>query len=147
MIRIDYPVPTFKIKEVNAQKYIWDGMRKKWMLLTPEEWVRQNFIAYMIQVKNYPAAMIAVEKSIQVGELKKRFDIVVFKNMLPWIIVECKEPAVSLDMRVFEQLSRYNMTLSGSYLIITNGEYTKGWQVSAGFFNEINQLPDWHASG
>lgn len=91
--------------------------------------------------------MIAVEKSIQVGELKKRFDIVVFKNMLPWIIVECKEPAVSLDMRVFEQLSRYNMTLSGSYLIITNGEYTKGWQVSAGFFNEINQLPDWHASG
>ena len=143
MIVIDYPAPAFKIKEEQSGTYIRDSIRRKWILLTSEEWVRQNFIAYMIKEKNYPAEVIAVEKTIHIGELKKRFDIVVFKNMQPWIIVECKEPDVPLTTEVFEQLSRYNMRLSGSYLIITNGTYTKGWKVADGFFNEIHSLPDW----
>lgn len=143
MIVIDYPAPVFKIKEEQSGTYIRDSIRRKWILLTSEEWVRQNFIAYMIKEKNYPAEVIAVEKTIHIGELKKRFDIVVFKNMQPWIIVECKEPDVPLTTEVFEQLSRYNMRLSGSYLIITNGTYTKGWKVADGFFNEIHSLPDW----
>ncbi len=146
MIVIDYPAPAFKIKEEQSGTYICDSIRRKWILLTPEEWVRQNFIAYMIKEKNYPAEVIAVEKTIHIGELKKRFDIVVFKNMQPWIIVECKEPGVPLDVQVFEQLSHYNRTLSGSYLLITNGTYTKGWQVNTGIFHEINQLPDWQTS-
>ena len=143
MIVIDFPAPSFKTKEENSKRYIWDNLRKKWILLTPEEWVRQNFIAYMIQIKHYPSEMIAVEKAVQIGELKKRFDIVVFQKMKPWIIVECKEPGVSLNNLVFEQLSRYNMSLSGSYLFITNGNYTKGWCVKEGVFKEIDYLPDW----
>ena len=146
MIVVEYPAPAFKIKEEQWGTYIRDSIRRKWILLTPEEWVRQNFIAYMIQEKNYPAEVIAVEKTIRIGEMKKRFDIVVFKNMQPWIIVECKEPDVPLTTEVFEQLSHYNMRLSGSYLIITNGNYTKGWQVNTGIFQEINHLPDWQTS-
>lgn len=143
MIVIDFPKPSFKTKEENSQRYIWDALRKKWLLLTPEEWVRQNFIAYMIQVKQYPREMIAVEKAVQIAELKKRFDIVVFKEMKPWMIVECKEIDVALNSSAFEQLSRYNMSLSGSYLVITNGNYTKGWYVKEGSFKEIKHLPEW----
>ncbi|MEI9943045.1 MAG: type I restriction enzyme HsdR N-terminal domain-containing protein [Chitinophagaceae bacterium] len=94
-----------------------------------EEWVRQNFIQYLIQVKKYPSSLIALEKMIELGELKKRFDILVYDtDHKPWMIVECKASSVELNETVLHQLLRYNISMPAEYLIITNGEYSYGWQ-------------------
>lgn len=142
MIKIDYPPYQPKIKEENAKEFIYDEFRKRWVLLTPEEWVRQNFLQYLTQVKKYPASLIAIEKEIKLGELKKRFDIVVYdKATKPWMIVECKEMNVALDKSVLDQVLRYNISLNVPYLVITNGSYCIGYDCSQSQLKEINQLP------
>lgn len=124
-----------------GKEYIFDPFRKKWVRLTPEEWVRQNFLQYLVQEKKYPASLIAVEKEIMVGELKKRFDILVYKNDQPWLLVECKEMNVIVDESVFQQLLRYQQKLSASYLIITNGNETKGWGWKEGSLVSLEEVP------
>lgn len=99
-------------------------MRKLWVRLTPEEWVRQNFIQYLVKVKQYPAAVMAVEKEIALGELRKRCDIVVYREHQPWMIVECKEMDMVLNDAVAAQIFRYNITLNVRYLVATNGNHT-----------------------
>ena len=95
MIKIEYPAYEPKIKKEADKESIFDEVRKQWVVLTPEEWVRQNFLQYLIQVKKYPASLIAVEKEILLGDIKKRFDIVVYdKNHQPLMIIECKEMSV-----------------------------------------------------
>lgn len=126
MITILFPSPNFRIKEENNKEYIFDEVRKQWVRLTPEEWVRQNFIQYLIQTKKYPASLLAVEKEIHAGELKRRCDIVVYNNNLPWMIIECKEMDVVLNDKVIEQVLNYNQHLQVHYLIITNGKETFG---------------------
>ena len=96
MLNINYPSFSFKIKQINNVDCIYDNIRKSWIVLTPEEWVRQNFIQYIIQTMQYPATLIAVEKEIKVGELKKRFDILIYKNNLPWMIIECKKSDIKI---------------------------------------------------
>ena len=92
MLPVSYPDPTFKIKTDNGKELIFDGLRKRWVPLTSEEWVRQNFIQFLLQEKKYPSSLIAVEKEIKLGELKKRFDILVYdKEHRPWMMIECKE--------------------------------------------------------
>jgi hypothetical protein len=130
MIKIDYPIPTFKIKTEGKQEYIFDGNRKKWILLTPEEWVRQNFLQYLIQTKKYPASLISVEKEISLGELKKRYDVVIYKNDNPWMIVECKEMEVTISEKTILQILNYNQILDVAFLIITNGKETYGIETS-----------------
>lgn len=130
MIKIVYPSAGFKMKEENNKEFIFDVIRKKWILLTPEEWVRQNFIQYLIIEKKYPASLIAVEKEIKLGELKKRCDIIVYKNSLPWMIVECKEMNVPVNEKTFAQILNYNQTLQVDYLITTNGTITYGLKTS-----------------
>jgi hypothetical protein len=91
MIKIEYPAYDFKIRKEKNTELIFDAMRKRWLILTGEEWVRQNFLKYIAQVKNYPASLIAIEKEIYLGELKKLCDIVVYnRDTLPWMIIECK---------------------------------------------------------
>jgi hypothetical protein len=142
MIKIEYPPYQPKIKTEAGKEYIFDATRKRWVLLTPEEWVRQNFLQYMIQVKKYPASLIAVEKEIELGDLKKRFDIVLYKNNVPWMIIECKETTVALDRKVLDQVLRYNMSLKLPYLVITNGNYCYAFGVVANRLEEINDLPE-----
>ena len=87
MLAIHYPEPVFQLKKEAGKDMIFDPLRKRWLLLTPEEWVRQNFVQYLIQVKKYPASLIAMEKVIKLGELKKRFDILVYNKLhQPWMI-------------------------------------------------------------
>lgn len=124
MIDIQFPPPDFKVKEENGRKLIFDQIRKLWLLLTPEEWVRQNFLQYLVKVKKYPASLIAVEREIHLGDLKKRCDIVVYKEARPWMIVECKEMQVHLTEAVIKQILNYNITLQVKYLVITNGKNT-----------------------
>jgi hypothetical protein len=142
MINIQFPSHLFKIKSENGKEIIFDECRKQWVLLTPEEWVRQNFLQYLIQEKLYPASLIAVEREIVVGDLKKRFDIVVFKNAKPWMIVECKEMHGKLNEAVIKQILNYNITLQAEYLVITNGTSTFALHVQQGKFEWLQKLPD-----
>jgi hypothetical protein len=142
MITITYPAPAFKIRKEQGKDIIFDECRRQWILLTPEEWVRQNFLQYLIQVKKYPASLIAVEREIMLGDTKKRFDIVVFKNAVPWMIVECKEMNVELSEAVIKQILNYNITLQVKYLVITNGKSTFALYIQQGEFDWLTELPD-----
>lgn len=142
MVNISYPEPAFQIKKQGNNECIFDGWRKKWVVLTPEEWVRQNFINYLVTQKKYPSALIAVEKEIQLGELKKRFDILVYgKNHQPWMMVECKSMDVTLDDKALQQLLLYHISLPVRFLVITNGTYCFAWYKDEGKLHEINELP------
>ena len=143
MIKIEYPAYQPKIKDQLGKEFIFDEIRKQWIMLTPEEWVRQNFLRYLIQVKQYPASLIAVEKEIQLGDLTKRFDIVVYdQNTLPWMIIECKEMTVALNEQVLNQALRYNITLNVPYIVITNGTHCFGFTGKRGALVELRDLPD-----
>lgn len=142
MIVIKYPEPEFRLKKESSVELIFDLLRKKWIVLTPEEWVRQNFIQYLLQVKGYSAALIAVEKEIQLGELKKRFDILVYdRQHKPWMMIECKSTDVKLDESVLEQALRYNAALPVAYIVITNGNNTYAWQKQLNGLVIIDDLP------
>ncbi|HOZ79430.1 MAG TPA: type I restriction enzyme HsdR N-terminal domain-containing protein [Ferruginibacter sp.] len=142
MIKIDYPPYQPRIKKEDDKEFIFDEVRKKWMVLTPEEWVRQNFLQYLIQVKKYPASLIAVEKEIAVADTRNRFDIVVYnKDHQPYMIVECKEMGVVLDKKTLDQVLRYNMNLKVSYLIITNGSYCFAFSTTGGVMNLEEEIP------
>jgi hypothetical protein len=125
MIKIDFPDYRFRIKEESGKEFIFDSLRKLWVTLTPEEWVRQNIIRYLLDVKKYPGSLIAIEKEMWLGELKKRFDVLVYNTShQPWLMIECKSMEVVLDEKVLQQLLRYNIAIPVSYLVITNGRYT-----------------------
>jgi hypothetical protein len=141
MIRIDYPQHDFRFKEEKGKESIFDEVRKQWVRLTPEEWVRQNFLQYIIQTKKYPPSLIAVEKEIKLGELKKRCDIVVYKNNRPWLIVECKEMNIPVNNAVATQILNYNQKLDVDYLIITNGRITFGLKTQNR--QQIFELPEY----
>ncbi len=141
MIDIQFPKPAFKIEARDRKQYIFDAIRKQWLVLTPEEWVRQNFLQYLVLVKQYPAAWIAVEREIALGELKKRFDIVVYKEAKPWMIIECKEMQVPLSEAVLQQILNYNISLMVSYLVITNGRQTFAVSLKYGKAEWLHELP------
>lgn len=139
---INYPKPAFRIKKEEGRDYIFDSLRKKWIILTPEEWVRQNFVQYLLQVKDYPATLIAVEKEIKLGELKKRFDVLVYDcEHQPWMMIECKAAEIKLDEKVLEQVLRYNISMPVHYLIVTNGEGCFGWVRQNGHLDLIHEIP------
>jgi hypothetical protein len=122
MQELNLPNYQFRIKSNENKLFIFDFIRKKEVVLTPEEWVRQHFLMYLVTEKKYPASLIAVEKKLTLNTLTKRTDIVVYNsNAKPSIIVECKAPNVSITEEVFDQIARYNLKLNAQYLIVTNG--------------------------
>ncbi|HTS45094.1 MAG TPA: type I restriction enzyme HsdR N-terminal domain-containing protein [Puia sp.] len=143
MISIYYPRHPFKIKEEEEGKeFIFDEVRKQWVRLTEEEWVRQNFIQYLLQVKKYPPTYIAIERKIKLGELTKRFDILVFdKAAKPWMMIECKAMQRPLDKTVLWQALHYNIALPVKYLVITNGQLCYGYVKERTDFAELPSLP------
>ena len=142
MIPISFAEASFRTKTENGQDFIFDTIRKKWLLLTTEEWVRQNFIRYLVEQKKYPVTLIALEKEIRLGELKKRFDILVYnKDHEPWMMVECKSPSVNLSNDVLQQVLRYNISVPVRYLVITNGNSTIGWIKNEKGIELIPDLP------
>lgn len=129
MIHIEYPSFNFRIREAEGKELIFDELRKAWVRLTPEEWVRQNFLQYLVQVMQYPASLIAVERELKLVELKKRFDILVYNGQhQPWMMVECKAMEVTLDESVLQQVLRYNIAVPVPFLVITNGHYCAGFE-------------------
>ena len=122
MEKLNLPACKFKLKSNENKTLIFDNLRKKYMVLTPEEWVRQHFVQFLIEEKKYPATLIAIEKQVLVNNLKKRSDILVFdKEGKPDIIVECKAPKVKITQATFDQIARYNSKLNAKFLVVTNG--------------------------
>ena len=122
MQKLNLPNYKFKLKSNENKTLIFDNLRKKYMVLTPEEWVRQHFVQFLIEEKNYPASLIAIEKQVLVNNLKKRSDILVFnKDGNPEIIVECKAPKIKITQATFDQIARYNSKLRANFLVVTNG--------------------------
>ncbi len=117
-------LPSYPLKIKNSEKHylIFDEIRKKYIVLTPEEWVRQHYIHFLLKEKKYPISLIAVEKQFTVNNLKKRSDILIFSSSgTPDIIVECKAPKVKITQDTFDQIARYNLKLNANYLVVTNG--------------------------
>jgi hypothetical protein len=122
MEQLDLPVFQFKLKQAGARQQIFDPIRKKYVVLTPEEWVRQNFIQYLIQNKKFPASLIAVEAGLKYNQLQKRLDVLVYsKQGVPHLMIECKAPNVKISQDTFDQIARYNMIFKVKYLVVTNG--------------------------
>ncbi len=122
MQKLNLPNYTFKLKNNENKTFIFDKWRKKYLVLTPEEWVRQHFVQFLIEEKKYPISLTALEKQLTINNLKKRTDIVIFSSDgTPNIIVECKAPKIKIGQDTFDQIARYNLKLNANYLIVTNG--------------------------
>lgn len=124
-IEIPYPLPAFKYKTENNKQNIFCLSRKRYVALTPEEWVRQNFLAYLTKVLKYPVKLISVEKKIIVGAVSKRYDIVVYNaDFEPFILVECKQTEIAITEQTLFQLITYFKTVEAPYWVLTNGIHT-----------------------
>ena len=122
MQKLNLPTYNFKLKSSENKMLIFDKLRKKYIVLTPEEWVRQHFVYFLIEEKKYPVTLIALEKQLTINNLKKRSDILIFNaDGKPEIIVECKAPSIKITQNTFDQIARYNLKLRANYLILTNG--------------------------
>lgn len=122
MQKLNFPAYTFRFKNSENKVAIFDEIRKKFILLTPEEWVRQHVVKFLLDQKKYPRSHVNVEKVLKINGLIKRYDIVVFQpDGKIHLLVECKAPEVSISQSTFDQIARYNMTMEASYLMVTNG--------------------------
>lgn len=122
MQELNLPFYEFKFKKENERLQIFDAIRKKYVVLTPEEWVRQNFMQYLIQEKQFPQSLMAVEAGLKINQQKKRTDLLVYdKSGLPFLMVECKAPEVKITQNTFDQIARYNIVFQVKYLVVTNG--------------------------
>jgi hypothetical protein len=122
MKQLQFPTYSFRFKNSENKVAIFDEIRKKFIIVTPEEWVRQHVVQFLLQDKKYPKSHINVEKLLKINGLNKRYDIVVYKpdgNIT--ILIECKAPDVKISQSTFDQIARYNMTLKAEYLMVTNG--------------------------
>jgi hypothetical protein len=122
MIPLNLPEYQHNIRSVGGKHEIFDPVRRKFVALTPEEWVRQNFVSYLITAKDVPLSLIAVEQMLVYNTMKKRADLLVYSNKgIPVLMVECKAASVELTQKAFDQIARYNLTLKVPFLIVTNG--------------------------
>lgn len=122
MQRLNFPEYEFKLREAEGRVQIFDSIRKKYIALTPEEWVRQHLLTFLVKEKKYPASLIAFEISLNRGNKKQRADVVVFANDgNPKLIAECKAPDVKIAQETFFQIARYNAPLKMNYLVVSNG--------------------------
>ena len=144
MISLSYPPVQLREREQEGAYQLFDSFRKKWVKRTPEEWVRQHFLHLLTQQHFYPGAAIAIEKTIQVGFLNKRFDILIYdKNQMPWMMIECKAETVALNERVMEQLLHYNLSVPVRYLLITNGPQCLGWHRQEQGLEALHKIPEY----
>ena len=147
MLSFSFPPHDFKIRQQENGQYIFDFIRKKYVLLTPEEWVRQHILVHLCEVALYPKGLISVEKEIRINNLKKRYDIVVYDyNHKPWMLIECKEQNVPINDTTLQQLLRYHQQLQCPYWFLTNGVQHFCARVQNGTVSWLNHLPV-HNSG
>jgi predicted type IV restriction endonuclease len=146
MQQLDFPNYNFRFKNSENKLAIFDEIRKKFIILTPEEWVRQHVVHFLILEKKYPKSLINVEKSLKINGLTKRYDVVVYKkdgSIL--ILVECKSTSVKISQTVFDQIARYNLTLNAEYLMVSNGlnHYYSKMDFENERYDFLKELPDY----
>lgn len=130
------------MREEEGKELIFDELRRLWVRLTPEEWVRQNFLQFLVQTMRYPASLIAIERELKLGELRKRFDVLVYNRQhQPWMMVECKAMEVNLDESVLQQVLRYNIAVPVPFLVVTNGHYCAGFEKRDQQLQPLDILP------
>jgi hypothetical protein len=141
---LNFPQANFRIEEVDGQHRIFDPVRKKFVVLTPEEWVRQHVISYLHAGKGYPLSLLMVEKEFTYNNLSKRADIVACNNSgKPILMVECKSADVEITQEVFDQIVRYNLTMNVGVLLITNGVNTYCCSLEGGNFRALEDVPSY----
>ncbi|AUP81431.1 type I restriction enzyme HsdR N-terminal domain-containing protein [Flavivirga eckloniae] len=145
MQELNFPKFSFRFKNNENKISIFDSIRKKFVILQPEEWVRQHCVQYLIHNKGYPKSLINVEKELTVNTLKKRYDIVVYNsNGSIHLIVECKAPKIVINQDTFDQIARYNLELNATYLMVTNGlnHYYCQMDFENEQYNFLREIPD-----
>jgi type I site-specific restriction endonuclease len=146
MEEINLPEYSFRYKVIGQRKYIFDSFRKKYILLTPEENVRQHFARYLTETLNYPSGRIGLEVSIKHGSVERRCDIIVYNKLIaPSIIIECKATTIEINEAVFDQIVRYNMVLKSPFIGVTNGKkhYCCKINTDTGKWEFLNKFPDY----
>ena len=122
MQKLNLPEYEFRLKKKEDKLYIFDQLRKKFLLLTPEEWVRQNIIRYLIEEKGFPPGLISTESGLKINLLRRRYDVLLYsKDKIPLLLVECKAPKVTINQPVVDQIVAYNSKIRAPYMLITNG--------------------------
>lgn len=121
MEKLNLPQHNIRLKNEQNEVFIFDHVRKKWLVCTPEEWVRQHFLGWLIAAKGFSASNLAIEAGLKLNALQKRTDIVAFKHGVPTVLVECKAPHIKLSQKTFDQLLRYNHQIQAPYVVVTNG--------------------------
>ena len=145
MQQLNFPAYQFRFKNSENKVAIFDEIRKKFMVLTPEEWVRQHVVQYLLQEKKYPKSYINVEKLIKLNGLVKRYDVVVFQpDGKLFLLIECKSTNIKISQDTFDQIARYNMALESKYLMVTNGlnHYFCQMDYAEEKYNFLQELPE-----
>ncbi len=148
MQKLNLPEYVFKLKNEAGKQWIFDAIRKKYIVLTPEEWVRQHFIQYLIQEKKYPATLMAVEKKIMINGQPLRFDLVVYqRNGQPLLVAEFKAPQVKITQEAFNQVVRYNMELKVQHVVVSNGmqHYVCEINNKEKSYAYLREIPEFHS--
>lgn len=144
MQKLNFPDYKFRLKNTENKISIFDIVRKKFVILTPEEWVRQHVVHFLITEKQYPLHLIAVEKQLKINDLTKRFDVLVFDAKAnPLVLIECKAPKIPINQQVFDQIARYNLTIKAAYIMVTNGinHYYSIMDNVLGKYDFLEELP------
>jgi hypothetical protein len=140
---LNLPEVELRLRNLGESTQIYDAFRKRWLVLTPEEWVRQHFLHFLVDAHRYPKNRIAVEFTLSLHGMKKRADIVVFDSaMRPWMLVECKQVDVQLSQAVFDQVARYNLSLHVPFLVVTNGLAVMAAKIEGTEITMLHALPD-----
>ncbi|WP_308599859.1 type I restriction enzyme HsdR N-terminal domain-containing protein [uncultured Dysgonomonas sp.] len=146
MLELNLPSFDINVKKIGGKISILDPLRRKFVALTPEEWVRQHFVNFLLREKGYPAALIANEIQIDLNKMKKRCDSVVYnRDLSPLMIIEYKAPDVDITQQVFDQIVRYNIVLKVKYLIVSNGlnHYCCIMDYDKQSFNYLSEIPNY----
>jgi len=142
---LNLPTYFFRIKQGKEKKYIFDEIRHRYVLLTPEEWVRQHMVKYLVDVKHFPLVLISVEKGFRQLQRKQRYDLLIYdRSGSPLMIAECKAPSIEINQNAFDQASRYNQKHKARYLLISNGRkhYCCQLNLESRQYRFLNEIPD-----
>jgi hypothetical protein len=148
MDKLNFPTYAFRVKGQEYERKIFDDVRKKYVALTPEEWVRQHIVRYLIKEKNYPSSLFAIETGTKYNHLAKRTDIVVYNpDREVVLLIECKAPGVTINQNPFNQIAMYNKDLHGKFLIVTNGlsHYCCEVDYEKGDHKFLVEIPDYES--
>lgn len=144
MVALNLPEFDVKLKKSEGKVWIFDGIRKKYVALTPEEWVRQHLVHYFIDHLHYPKSLIKIEQGLKYNELQKRSDIIVFdRTGNPWMIVECKSPLVDLNQDTTQQVTVYNSNIQARYVTLSNGMKHVCYEMNGSNVELLKNFPEY----